>query len=123
MIARQKPPNLSVAQDRLKELGGDLRLEKPVPVLGKRRMVPDRIVDAQADKPAEQQIVINLPTDSRLRALHLLCCTLPKLVSNIILARVAQPSAAVMAVGDLVAEHIFCDDNFLHVCSAFAGEE
>ena len=38
----------------------DVGVEQPVAVLRERRMIPDRAVDAEADEPAEQQIVVDL---------------------------------------------------------------
>ena len=39
---------------------GHIRAQQPIPVLGKHRMVPHRIVHAQAHEPAEQQVVVDL---------------------------------------------------------------
>ena len=44
-------------QDRAQELRGDVAFKQPVPVLREHRMVPRRIVDADADEPPEQQVV------------------------------------------------------------------
>jgi hypothetical protein len=49
-----------LAEDGLEELGGDVALEQPVPVLREHGHVPDRIIDAEADEPAEQRVVIQL---------------------------------------------------------------
>ncbi len=47
-------------QDRCHHLSQHVRRQQPVPVLGEYRGDPDRIVDPEADKPAEQQVVIHL---------------------------------------------------------------
>src|SRR5579862_5498859 len=56
VIARQQPLHLWLNQNRRQELRGDLPLQQPVTVLGEGRMVPYRIVNAETDKPAEQQV-------------------------------------------------------------------
>jgi hypothetical protein len=56
MVRAQKPLHARLRQDRAQELRGDIALKQPVAVLGEHRMVPRRIVDAEADEPAEQQI-------------------------------------------------------------------
>jgi hypothetical protein len=56
VIARQRPLHLRLGQNRRKELGCDLSLQQPVTVLGERRMVPNRIIHAETDKPPEQQV-------------------------------------------------------------------
>src|ERR1700752_1556163 len=43
-----------------KELGGDIPVEQPVPVLAKYRRIPDRLVRQKPDEPAEQQVVVEL---------------------------------------------------------------
>ena len=35
-------------------------VQQPVPILGEHRRVPDRVIHVQADKPAEQQVVVQL---------------------------------------------------------------
>ena len=47
-------------QHASEELGGDRALQQSVAVLGEHGHVLDRIVDAQPDKPAEQQVVVEL---------------------------------------------------------------
>src|SRR6266850_829523 len=56
VVARQQPLHLRLSQNRDQELGGDLSLQQPVTVLGEGRMVPDRIINAKPDKPAEQKV-------------------------------------------------------------------
>ena len=43
-------------------------IEEPLPVLGECGGVPDRIVGTQADKPAEQQVVVELLQQKPLRS-------------------------------------------------------
>ena len=45
-----------------------LLIEQPLPVLGERGGVPDRIIRAQAHKPTKQQIVVELLQQKPLRA-------------------------------------------------------
>ena len=59
---------LGCAKHRAQELGRDLALEQPVAVLGEHRHVPHRVVDAQPDEPAEQEIVVQLLHELPLRA-------------------------------------------------------
>jgi hypothetical protein len=56
VIARQQPLDPWLAQHGGQEFGGDLALQQPVAVLCEARMVTHRIVDPDADEPAEQQI-------------------------------------------------------------------
>ena len=44
------------AKHRAQELGGDVALQKALAVLRKRRVIPRRIVNADADEPAKQQV-------------------------------------------------------------------
>jgi hypothetical protein len=46
-----------MGQNRSKELSRNVTLKQPVPVLREHRMVPGRIVDADPDKPAKQEII------------------------------------------------------------------
>ena len=58
VLARQQPPHLRPVEQRRQELGRDVALEQPVAVLGEGRVVPDRIVDAEPDEPAEQEVEV-----------------------------------------------------------------
>ena len=49
--------DLGLRQDRAQEFGRDVSLKQPVAVLREHRMVPGRIVNADADEPSEQKIV------------------------------------------------------------------
>ena len=42
------------------ELGRDIAVEQPIPVLAEHGRIPHRIVRRQPDEPAEQQIVVEL---------------------------------------------------------------
>jgi hypothetical protein len=57
VVGGQEPLDPGLRQDRAEELRGDVAFEQPVPVLRKYRMVPSRIVDANPDEPAEQEVV------------------------------------------------------------------
>jgi hypothetical protein len=48
------------SQQLLREAAHHLVIEEPLPVLGECGGVPDRIIRAQAHKPAEQQVVVQL---------------------------------------------------------------
>ena len=56
MIRAEQPLHPRLRQHRAQELGGDVALQQPLAVLGERRVIPDRIVNAEADKPAKQQV-------------------------------------------------------------------
>src|ERR1051325_4762026 len=56
VLARQQPLDPGLRQNRTQKLHCDLASQKSVAVFRKGRVVPYRIVDAQPDKPAEQQI-------------------------------------------------------------------
>jgi hypothetical protein len=49
-----------MAQHGFEELRRHIRIQQPVAVLRERRVIPDRIVNAEPDEPAEQQVVIDL---------------------------------------------------------------
>jgi hypothetical protein len=68
VIARQKLIHLGLRQHRRQELGRDVAFQQPVAVLREHRMVPGRIVDADPDEPAEQQIVFQPLHQKPLRA-------------------------------------------------------
>jgi hypothetical protein len=67
VLVGQQRLDLGLRQDRPQELGGDLALEQPVAVLGENGYVPDRVVDAKPDKPAEQEVVVQLLHELALR--------------------------------------------------------
>ena len=58
VLIRQQPLHAWERQKSGQKPGGDVAFEQPVAVLGEGGRVPDRIVDAEPDKPAEQEIVI-----------------------------------------------------------------
>jgi hypothetical protein len=60
MLARQQLLHLRQGQQCCQELARHLRLQKSVAVVREHRRVPDLGVHWQADKPAEQQIVVDL---------------------------------------------------------------
>jgi hypothetical protein len=60
VVARQQRLYLAVRERGRHELRRDLGTEKPVAVLREHGRVPDGIVDAEPDEPAEQKIKIEL---------------------------------------------------------------
>jgi hypothetical protein len=59
VLARQQPLHPALRQHRRKELRRDIAIEQPVAVLGERRGIPNRLVDAQPDEPTEQKVVLD----------------------------------------------------------------
>jgi hypothetical protein len=57
-----------VAQYGFEELGGNIGVEKAIAALRERRMVPYGIVDAEADEPTKQQVIVDLFHQLALRA-------------------------------------------------------
>jgi hypothetical protein len=55
-------------QHRGEKLRRHIAFEQPVAVLGERRGIPYRVLDAQPDKPAEQQIMVDPLDQLPLRA-------------------------------------------------------
>lgn len=60
MVIRQERRDLAMGQDRRHDLAQHLGRQQPVAVLGEDRRHPDRIIDAEADEPAEQQVILHL---------------------------------------------------------------
>jgi hypothetical protein len=56
MIRAEQALHPRLTHNRVQELGGDVALKQAIAVLGKRRMVPGRVVNAEADKPAKQEV-------------------------------------------------------------------
>jgi hypothetical protein len=56
MIRAEQTLHPRLRQHRAQELGGDVALQQAIAVLGERRVIPHRIVNAKADKPAEQEV-------------------------------------------------------------------
>jgi hypothetical protein len=50
----------SLGQHLLKKQDGDVAPQQTVPVLGEHRRIPDVVVHRQADKPTEEQVVVQL---------------------------------------------------------------
>ena len=57
-------PQVNLREEALR----DIARQKAVAVLGKHRVVPHRIVHAQADKPTKQQVIVDLLDQQPLRA-------------------------------------------------------
>jgi hypothetical protein len=51
--------DLVLRQHGSEKLRSDVALEQPVAVLGERRGIPHRVLNAEPDKPAEQQIMVD----------------------------------------------------------------
>src|SRR5512142_25232 len=60
VLVGQKPLLLGLSTDRFKELLCDVPSQKPLPVLGKHRGIPDALVHVEPHKPPKKQIVIEL---------------------------------------------------------------
>jgi len=59
MLVRQQAAHLlSMAGHRRQEAPGDVAIQQPVGVLGEHGGMPDPVLNAQADEPAEQQVAI-----------------------------------------------------------------
>src|SRR6185503_2069866 len=69
MVARQQRPHLAVSKNGGHELRRHLGIEQPVAVLREDGRVPDGIVDAEPDEPAEHQVVVELLHQLALRTL------------------------------------------------------
>ena len=52
--------NLGSSHQLLQEQPHDVVMEEPITVLGERSGMPDHIVGAQAHKPAEQQVLVEV---------------------------------------------------------------
>jgi hypothetical protein len=60
MLGGQQATTASLRDDIFKEGPGDVALQQPIPILGKRGRHPYGIVHRQAHKPAKQQVVLEL---------------------------------------------------------------
>ena len=60
MLVREQRLDLRQPQKRGKEVPRHLGLEQPVAVVREHRRMPHRAIERQADKPAEQQVVVDL---------------------------------------------------------------
>lgn len=58
VLVRQQRLLARLLQNLVEESTGDVTFEQAVAVLCENRVVPDRVVDRQADEPAEQQVII-----------------------------------------------------------------
>ena len=61
-------PNLPVVQKLGEKLARNLRFQQPVAVLREHGRHPHRLIDAEADEPAVEQVVVQLLHQLRLRA-------------------------------------------------------
>ena len=60
MLVTEQGLDLRRSHQLLQEQPHDVVIEEPITVFGECGRVPDRIVGAQAHKPAEQQVVVEL---------------------------------------------------------------
>lgn len=60
VLAREQPPPLGHLHRRVEQLRDRIVLDQPVTVLAEDRVVPDGVLDGQTDKPAKQQVVLDL---------------------------------------------------------------
>jgi hypothetical protein len=68
MLIAQQRLNIRSPHQLVQKPAHDLLVQQPVTVLGECGGMPDRIVRAQANKPAEQQVVVELLVQQPLRA-------------------------------------------------------
>ena len=68
MLGREQPAHVRPVEQARQELGRDLALQQPVAILRERRVVPDRIVDAEPGEPAEQEVELQPLHQLALRA-------------------------------------------------------
>src|SRR5215213_9925180 len=59
VFARQESLHSRLSQNRIEELRRGIALEEPIAVFREHRVIPDRIVDRQANKPAKQQVELH----------------------------------------------------------------
>jgi hypothetical protein len=50
----------SLVDDALEELAGNVAFQEPISILGEDRHVPNRIIHVHAEKPAEEQVILEL---------------------------------------------------------------
>src|SRR5207253_663635 len=59
VFARQESLHSRLSQNRIEELRRGIALEEPIAVFREHRVIPDRIVDRQANEPAKQQVELH----------------------------------------------------------------
>jgi hypothetical protein len=62
VLARQQATLSGLRDDLLQEGGGYLAVEQTLAILGEDRGIPHRVIHVQADEPAEEQVVVQLPS-------------------------------------------------------------
>jgi len=60
VLGREEALRLGLALHGLEEGRGHVTLEEAVPVLREHGRIPDGVIHAQADEPAEQEVVVEL---------------------------------------------------------------
>jgi hypothetical protein len=70
MLARQQMRLLGLAYHATQQLARHLRLNQPVTVLGEDRVIPDRLVNRQPQKPAKQEVIEEVPAFARIVCLQ-----------------------------------------------------
>ena len=73
VLTRQQGFDFLLRQNRSEKLHGDIALEQPVTVLGEGCRIPHRVLDAEPDKPAEQQVSVDPFDQLPLRADRIEC--------------------------------------------------
>src|SRR5512132_188437 len=68
VLVREQPLDAGIVEHGSEELRRDLAVEQPVAVLGEHGHVPHLLIDAETDKPAEQQVIVQLLHQLSLRA-------------------------------------------------------
>jgi hypothetical protein len=68
VLVGEQRPHGGLGEDGAQEPGRDLAPQETVAVLGEHGRVPDRVVHAQANEPAEQQVAVELPHEPAFRA-------------------------------------------------------
>jgi hypothetical protein len=68
MIRAEQLLHPRLRQNRAQQLGGDVAFQQALAVLGKCRVIPRRIVDANTDKPAKQEVELQPIHQLSLRA-------------------------------------------------------
>jgi hypothetical protein len=59
VFPRQQPLDLVLRKHSRKKLARYFAVQQPVAVLGERRGVPHRVLDAEPDKPAKEQVLVD----------------------------------------------------------------
>ena len=58
VLVREQPGRARLGQHRVEERRADVARQQTIPILGKRRGMPNRVVHVQPDEPPEQEVVV-----------------------------------------------------------------